>query len=592
MNINLNIPSIKISPLKTKMQNQKPSFKGLQHDVFEKSVFEKILFSEETVDKIAKCPLFVTEMAQALENVPSEILEVDTKGGMLFDEYIEQKKAQAVQKHSEYIKAYRNYYRNKKGSKEEVEKLHKEASALKDEKWGLIAALRTDEIKTLIFEQHKKRNPNVAFLYDPSLGEDEKKSILLNKPEIINVSKTDSKYYPFINHWHDKKLLDIETFNREQYVDTSFPFHRQFLDDFEEKRKDMPKLSEVARKYNIYDAKLAELINNKKLSFIGLYPDNDLSQITHDRLSWHVNMDSELTRETLDSCSKTIPTTAGKYYKGLSKRAELVPAGLLSKLGFGSPREIAELIRNKTIKGYILSKTDEEGKKKYKVLVDINNDRTEEVLKTLRYDNENTFELKQLAKFLGMKPRELEKYFADGKGQIVKHYLFSDDFNKVFVNLENPSNKELLDAVQEKKMAAIDKEVKRIDSIVEKRRQARMDAIEKDIAKIERAADFSLKMKLVWSFCDNVRKTASTLAAHDPYLASIFEKIEEGKELTCEEKHDYLAYCKQIWGDEEREEFKQGFQLATEVIQKYRRQGIDSIEDPKIKEIILNHKTA
>ena len=354
----------------------------------------------------------------------------------------------------------------------------------------------------------------------------------------------------------------------------------------------MPTLSEVTRKYNIYEAKLAELINNNKLSFIGLYPDNDLSQITHDRLKWHVDMNSNLTKETLDICSKTIPTTAGKYYKGLSKNAAAVPAHVLSKLGFASPKEIVELIRNKTIRGYILSKTDEEGKKKYKVFVDINNDRTEDVLKTLRYDNENTFELKPLAKFLGMKPKELEEYFADGKGQIVKHYLFSDDFNRVFVNLKDPSNKELFDAVQEKKMAAIDKEIKRIDSIVDKRRQARMEAIEKSIAKLERAADFSLKMKLVWCFCENVKKTASNLAAHDPYLASIFEKIEEGEELTFEEKHDYLTYCKQIWKDEEKEEFKQGFQLAADVIKKYRKQGIDSIENPKVKEIILNHKVA
>ena len=118
----------------------------------------------------------------------------------------------------------------------------------------------------------------------------------------------------------------------------------------------------------------------------------------------------------------------------------------------------------------------------------------------------------------------------------------------------------------------------------------------------------SFSMKLRWFFSKNTKKALSIDAKANPRIAALIKRIEENKEylkileeggdvseleykpLTKKEEIAYRSYTKKVWRKVKTEEFIEANKKAKQVIAIMLEKGIEGIEDPEIRDLILEWK--
>lgn len=485
----------------------------------------------------------------ALKTTPPQFFEIKDGQKIFFDEYAASKIRAQIKKSS------------KVKSPQENSKLARDIAL------GFSYALESNEIKQLIYNQRKKRNPNAGFLYNPLLSTLEKQKTLKGKNEISSIKKLSEKYTSLINIWADNGLLEYEIFNNTKYIDTSVPFNKNFLDDFDEKRKNAPTLADIAAQYGIYNEKFTALANSGNFDFIYLGGGDCSCLNSFSKNNWPIDMNSENTKKTLERCSKTLPKMDLKHFKQAEDSSK-VPLDIIENLGFGNKEEIFQFVQSGVIKGSIVETKNQDGKSDYTGTIDINDSKTEEILKALRNNNKNIVEIKGLAKKLGITIKECEDYFVEKGCRPISNYIFPDDYNKIFINLDNSENTPIVQAIKNKK---------HLDIV------AAFDGVQ---GYFESEIESSAKMKLIWSFCPKIKMKELQAIASDSHLENISKKLEEGKTLTDEEKKYYMDYCENSWEEEDIEKFILGHKRALDNIKRYKAGRMDAIKNPEVKQML------
>ena len=128
----------------------------------------------------------------------------------------------------------------------------------------------------------------------------------------------------------------------------------------------------------------------------------------------------------------------------------------------------------------------------------------------------------------------------------------------------------------------------------------------KEKRKQEQPTYFGLAVKIAWELAPKTKKAASSLAEGRANLARIIDKnnkriewekltpkeqqnMEEPEPLTKEEEIQLATYRKSVWEQSGTEEYSIAMKKAHEIVELYRKSGIDAIDTPEIKEIIINY---
>ena len=256
-----------------------------------------------------------------------------------------------------------------------------------------------------------------------------------------------------------------------------------------------------------------------------------------------------------------------------------VPASYLRKLGFYSEKGLTRLVREGKLTGIIKEETTSDGINQ-QAYIDLEDFGNYAKLLKLREKNPNTKTLSEFAKLAGVTQKKVLLAIMNSEADIIQETIFLSDLDHIYIDLTNPKNKrfceqcrfeqELIRQIKEAQAQQTrkDKEAQRIQN---------KDINEKLL---------SLKMKLVWYYCPNTKKTASTMASSDGYLCKLLIKDSEDENLTPNEQRKVNSYRKNMWLNAGTQELKEGFKKANEIIEQIKSSGIDSIEDENVRQII------
>ncbi len=305
------------------------------------------------------------------------------------------------------------------------------------------------EITLVEYEKQKHTHPSTAFLYDENLTKVQKMDELKKNPQIVNAGKFaqyDKLAAPYIKVWINKDKIEADYFARNYYVDTEFPKNKEFLEDFKEKTKGKMKLSEYADMYNMNDIYLQNLIRDGKLDFVSEASED--CEISYK--DWIIDKDTPNNQKVARDYTKSTPLELKKYSKNNGKKAPLVPAIVLTKLGFAYPRRIAYGVKFGELKGEFKEVKQADGTKKVRCYVDINDKKTEAKLKELRRKNPNVVLLEDVRKAIGITEEQMQERLINDKCEIIRYYLLPYDANKLLVDFLNPKNADLKNEYEQK----------------------------------------------------------------------------------------------------------------------------------------------
>ena len=199
---------------------------------------------------------------------------------------------------------------------------------------------------------------------------------------------------------------------------------------------------------------------------------------------------------------------------------------------------------------------------------------SEEKLLDLRRKNDNIITTSNFAKKMQIKKMDVDEAILNGELEIIKEYIFSDDHDKVFLNLKDEKTKNFIDKILFQKKFLVELKAQRIQEAKEKR-------------KLSNPYN-SLRMEIVWHFSPQTRDIASAEAEKDRLASSLLVKEAQGEELTSKEEYALNSYKKRFWNIIGSEEFSAAQQKANEYIKIYKTQGIEAIDDPYVRSIIEN----
>ncbi len=199
---------------------------------------------------------------------------------------------------------------------------------------------------------------------------------------------------------------------------------------------------------------------------------------------------------------------------------------------------------------------------------------SEEKLLDLRRKNDDILTTSDFAKKMQIKKMDVDEAILNGELEIIKEYIFSDDHDKVFLNLKDEKTKNFIDKILFQKKFLEELKAQRIQEAKEKRKQGNPYN--------------SLRMEIVWHFSPKTRDIASAEAAKDRLASSLLVKEAQGEELTSKEEYALNSYRKRFWNIIGSEEFSNAQQKANEYIKIYKTQGIEAIDDPYVRSIIKN----
>lgn len=432
-----------------------------------------------------------------------------------------------------------------------------------------------------------KQNPNTAFLFNPKLSHEDKMKMLKKSDKVFKAQELTNETGVPSMYWLSEKFFDFE-----QYVHV----------DYRGKASPAVKIIDMTNPINARSYEAAKKVIKGKLdpeSFrlsAGMDLDSYMRYCREGRIE-KVQLPHKktgvLTNTRLIDPKSPKNIEAANRFKALTPKnskyyySDSVNIVELSKLGFGTPKELAGLVKTGGLDGTIkVIGKNEKGQNIVQVMVNMNTLKSKCILQTLR--DKRCISADELAKKSGIKISQLEDAILSGEMVSVDR-IFEFDSKKPFFDVTNPKNIATFDRLQFEKR--LEKE------LLEQEVQSRRDLL-------------SLKSKLAWHLCPNTRKEASIAFAQSDIkkISAEIHKLKEAlsnPELTPEEvetleeqliklyQNEDIVIKKAfgaMWQNAGTDEYKAGMARAKELIAQVKTNGIDSIQDEGIKTIFKAHQ--
>lgn len=432
-----------------------------------------------------------------------------------------------------------------------------------------------------------KQNPNTAFLFNPKLSHEDKMKLIKKSDKVFRAQDLTNKTGISSTYWLSEKFFDLEHYTHV---------------DFRGKASPAIKIIDLSNPTNAKSFEAAKEAIKGKLDpesfrlLTGMDLDSYMRYCREGRIE-KVQLPHKSTG-VMSNTRLIDPKTpknieAAKRFKALSpKDSKYFHSGSvnvveLSKLGFGTPKELAGLVKTGGLEGTIkVVGKNEKGQSIVQVMVNTFSPKSKCLLQTLR--ERRCISAEELAKKSGIKISQLEDAILSGEMVSVDR-LFEFDSRKPFFDVTNPKNIATFDKLQFEKR--LQKE------LLEQETLARRDLL-------------SLKSKIAWHLCPNTRKEASIAFAQSDIkkITAETNKIKEllsNPKLTPEEvealeeqlvklyQSEDIAIKKafsMMWQKAGTDEYKAGMTRAKELIAQVEAKGINSIEDESIRAIIQTHQ--
>ena len=442
---------------------------------------------------------------------------------------------------------------------------------------------RQNELKQK-FEDQKAINPDTAFLYNPEISVSKKLALVdkcLNIKSLPELSEKLNVPQDVARVWIKGGSIkaeqpDDKSISKLNLVDINVEQNKLFLEMLKQEIPKCIPAMDFMISNNIKEDEFRKLLKNQEIlplgvSFIpGLGLDNLL-----------INPKDPKNQEKLVCIHKTKPVPSATYYK-----SEKVPVTYLSKLGFGNTKMLARMVMDGNLPGDV-EKRIVNDEIKYSVNVNTSSiSKTQFVLKQLRDKNEEIVELNELAKNMGVAQKEVRFWLQNDDLKIINEFIFPDDCDKVYININDQKNKEFLEETRLR--LDFEKKLEQEQQII--RKEMNSELTKK--AQLNNDRESSLRMKIAWHLCPSVREALSIEARSDKHIGLIIAKEENGEELLPYEKKVLISYYKSVWQDVDAKiAFKQSVNQAMAIIDQIKKEGIDSLDDFELVEIVKNYES-
>ncbi len=433
------------------------------------------------------------------------------------------------------------------------------------------------------YESRLKENPRTAFLYSPDITQKRRMQLADENPNIYNIRQIAKllglKSQNQVLKWIKEGKFDYDLIPRSllstAYIDMKTPQNSDFISAIESMLPNCRNFEELLFEYNITKGRLESLIREGQLIPLeSTYQDGDSFD------SFIFDTTNENNNKILTEHTKLHPVPSKKYYKEYSTDGNIkpimVPVTYLSKLGYSSAKQLANLLKSGKLPG-ICEKVETPNGPKIRALVNIGPYFESEVkLNELRQQNKNIISSTELAKNLRIRKSDIDEALLNGELEIIKEYIFPNDSKKDLIDLSNPLNKDFVDRKTFE------------NQLLEEIKAQRLAELKKQNIQRLRANSLtnSLRMRIVWELCPMTRLIASSEAQKDGYVCSLIAKETEDEELNEKEQIVLNSFRKKVWTKSGIEEFKQAQAKANEYLKTYKEQGIDAIDDKNIRRII------
>lgn len=430
-----------------------------------------------------------------------------------------------------------------------------------------------------MYEARMQSNPKMAFLYNPDISKKVREQMASENPTIntpVALAKNIglNSYLPVVKWlYHDKFDYDLipRTPLSSAYIDLEAETNVEFINFLREKLKNAIDSRELEFKYNMSHGKLVQLLQENRLKPLEAEYKNGESLD-----SYIFDLSDENNLAVLNEHKKLNPVPSEKYYKEERTNGDrdplYVPVTYLGKLGYSSAVHLAELLRTKKLPG-IYEKVQTPQGQKIRAMVDITPfSESEYILSIMRNSNPNIVSTSALAKSLDMRKTDLDEAIKNDELQIIGEYIFPQDSKNVLVNLSDKKTKDFVDKKTFENM------------LIQSQRKELLRANKQKLLQLN-SPKYALRMQIVWALCPMTRHIASDFAKNDGYVSSIIAKNIPEEDLSAKEQVVLAKYRQRYWNAAGTDEYKAAHQKASEYIELYKSQGIDAIDNPKVRAI-------
>lgn len=451
--------------------------------------------------------------------------------------------------------------------------LNKLANAGKD-------SFTKSQLKEQIYKEKLETHPNVAFLYDPNLKHEEKMAILEKHPEIKSLDDIEKEFQINKKHLAYDTFFEVEKFtdsrNRGyEYFDLSNEINKKNLDIIVANKDNLFSRYDFKRIYGVSSSDFDDCIESGRLQQLKLYSKNNGKLCP----SCLVLLTGDFVKTTLANVQRV--GKVSEYFKKIAQfhgKQIMVNVLELSKLGFGSPKVLHDLVKSNQLVGDSKTITTPEGTKKYITRVDLNLKKNEEILKYVR--SKRCIEISDADNLFGLTKSELSNAFFDGLLECYTDAVFVGDIEKIYIDLKSKQNIDTFNKI------LFEKEL--------------LNGI--SASNLYRA-QASQRIKLAWYLASNTRRIASEIAQNDPAIIKIIQKKTKMERLDCEDvetddltlKKSYLNYedrinlknfYAKVWQEAGEEEYLEAMKKSVQILENIKKTGINGIEDVTLKNLI------
>ena len=365
------------------------------------------------------------------------------------------------------------------------------------------SAVYTDEK----YQEQLSKNPNTAFVYSPSLTSEQKLKMIEDSPILMHTHEASLKININAEHWHNTKCFIADDFYYERpqrqpqlikVFDLTIPVNKQNFEKLEQNAKNLISLDSISRKYYVGNDYLRTFIQRGHLQPFTLL-DKDGEKERNTKL---IDFTNQINIEGLERLEKLSPIKVvrkGQAYTSNSKTQCFINVAELSRLGFGEPKEILSHLKAGRLKGKIEVVEKEDGIKKIRANVDINNERTQKVLEDLRRFRCDY--ITDLSQKTGISLETIEHEILNGNFTPIRDLLSMGNKHEILINVEEEQNAKTLEKLLFEKNVA--------DSILQ---------AEKDEKAQIRKDKMSVKMRLAWYLCPQTKSVVNALFSQDKML--------------------------------------------------------------------------
>lgn len=433
--------------------------------------------------------------------------------------------------------------------------------------------------------EHYQKNPNTAFIYNPKLSHQEKMSLVRQSSKVFKSQELSTMTGFPSTAWLKDKFFDIETYIPKQQctrhkthsvkiLDTTTPTNKKALETLQrvakgavdgetfrqDSKMDVDTYLRYCREGLIERVQLPNKITGNPAYTNLIIPTTEKNQRAIERFQALMPKDSELAKKSV------------------------LDATELSKLGFGTPKEIAQLVKGGQIDGHIkvLGK-NAKGQTIVQAQVDITSPKTRLFLKDLK--SRDCIEVQELSKRTGISIRDFEEAILSGEFEPVKR-LFPYDSKYPMIDTKNPKNAETFSRMMFQKR--LEDEACQEAKAASRAARSLTNEIAWHLSPQTRAAgSIGFAKSDTKRINQEIKKVKEFLSspALDPKEQEALEdeliRLNLQKEIEAKKAFSYM------WKTAGTEEYKAAYDKAKKIMAQYKAQGIESIEDSAIRNIIL-----